>query len=510
MSRYGGFGTEQTRVELDQRTSNLARAGAPVQAMQATYSPYLSIYGSIRNRRGALARRPTQSNFRYASCRMTERSDFYWGDTAQSYDAERRGSSIWRREDEIVGHVLRAFASGPDAITMDLPVGTGRFAGLIGDLGHRLVGVDLSEDMLTLAKKRLIAPGLLAQASATRLPIRSACIDVAICIRFAHLVPRSIVQQSLAEMNRVLRDEGFVVMGIRLHSIAGDDLAGRWKRVLQRIFRSAAFRFGRARSHSHPRRWFAKALSSAGLVALRQWNVTRYADGSVYSIFLLRPADEPAHAPSIELFGLPGVGKTTVARRLMRAEEFGLRDGLMLTEPLSLQQAFRKHPIGTAGFMLGLIPVLGQVRDLAARRVVISALRQKLVDIESMGTVLHEEGSAHEAWRQLFAGGNVSDRLIARVLPVSDVVVFLEAPTLDLIERLAEKSSPGPISRTLMSRSTDDELWDRAARAYQTINQIIAAGKGAVRTIDNSGQVEEASAAALERIVLEAERGFKK
>ena len=440
---------------------------------------------------------------------MTDRSNFYWGETAQEYEAKRSESSIWKREDDVLAELLGGFSTAAGSLVVDMPVGTGRFIELFESLGYVPLGLDISTAMLRQAETRASPRTLFAVADARQQPIREASVNLIVCLRFAHLVDRSLLAETLREFARVLREDGHLIVGARLHSFASvEGWRRRWAKGCARIFRSAQFRLGRASSRSHSENWVFKSLHGVGLRLVKRREVTVYDDGSYYSILMLRRARHKiGKPPSIELFGLPGVGKTTIARAAIRSGKTGVVDGLRGIKRHSFWKCLLQHPLITSRVMARLLPVVVELRNTAAKRVVISVLRQKISDSSSSGTVLHEEGASHEVWRQLMTGEELSDEFISRVLPVSDATVLLEAPVLHLLERLASKPSPGPISRTLMSASPGGPAWETATTEYERIKRIILSGSRPVYTID-PGFSKTSAVAELEQIVEDLERGL--
>ena len=114
----------------------------------------------------------------------------YLGEDAVEYDKNRANSSRWRLEYKIVRRFLLRYPAGR---VFDCPVGTGRFIPIYRELGWRLVGADISEDMLAEAKSKAIAhryePERLVVADATTLdPAEFAC-DVAVAVRFLNWLP---------------------------------------------------------------------------------------------------------------------------------------------------------------------------------------------------------------------------------------------------------------------------------------------------------------------------------
>jgi SAM-dependent methyltransferase len=108
----------------------------------------------------------------------------YKGEGAASYNTVRSTSERWRQEHATVRDMLSAYAG---ATVLDIPVGTGRFVPIYKELGCRLVGVDISPDMLAETRRAAeaegYAPDALELADATGLPGHFQA-DVAVSVRF--------------------------------------------------------------------------------------------------------------------------------------------------------------------------------------------------------------------------------------------------------------------------------------------------------------------------------------
>lgn len=108
-----------------------------------------------------------------------------------------------------------AAIAGADAHSrvLDVATGTGAQARAFAERAGEVVGVDLSESMLRVARAKSPPANLsFRQADATDLPFQDGSFDVA-CISFAlHEMPRSIRARVLAEMARVTRRDGAIVL----------------------------------------------------------------------------------------------------------------------------------------------------------------------------------------------------------------------------------------------------------------------------------------------------------
>jgi demethylmenaquinone methyltransferase/2-methoxy-6-polyprenyl-1,4-benzoquinol methylase len=96
---------------------------------------------------------------------------------------------------------------------LDVATGTGAQARAFAEQGAEVVGIDLSDAMLRIARRKNRFPHLTFRpADATALPFEDASFDVT-CVSFAlHEMPRSIREQTIKEMARVTTPGGTVVI----------------------------------------------------------------------------------------------------------------------------------------------------------------------------------------------------------------------------------------------------------------------------------------------------------
>lgn len=180
----------------------------------------------------------------------TDPAIYYQGEIAATYESRRSAKETWRREEELVGRMLEVLGFGPGSIVLDAPVGTGRLLPLFESLGCDVVGLDVSSDMLEIAERRarelsfksvVLFRGNLAM---TGLPNDS--VDIAICMRFAHLVDVASLGVAMSELARVSR--GGVLVTVPLwNPILG---SGIWEGSLRLLART---RYGLRGPH-HRRR----------------------------------------------------------------------------------------------------------------------------------------------------------------------------------------------------------------------------------------------------------------
>lgn len=110
----------------------------------------------------------------------------YFGKTAEQYEARRQGKRKWQAEDAAVAELIQ----GISGAVIDCPVGTGRFLPLYERLGLDALGVDISPDMIAVARQK--GYGSLQTGSAFDLSDKA---DVLVCVRFlGHLEPHELRQ----------------------------------------------------------------------------------------------------------------------------------------------------------------------------------------------------------------------------------------------------------------------------------------------------------------------------
>ena len=123
---------------------------------------------------------------------------------AQDYERDRQVEPHWWREDEFIHDHL---AGREIRNLLDLPVGTGRFFRHYAGV-KRLVGIDISEEMLNEARKKLsLMPQdtvvVLECGDVFNLPFGQSEFDVTIVWRLLHLLPQELLQPAIKELCRV-------------------------------------------------------------------------------------------------------------------------------------------------------------------------------------------------------------------------------------------------------------------------------------------------------------------
>jgi ubiquinone/menaquinone biosynthesis C-methylase UbiE len=131
-------------------------------------------------------------------------------EVAEDYDFHRFGSPERQRRNRAKwAAILKALSHTRKVRSvLDIPCGTGRFTGSLARQGYKVLGSDISlEMMLKAAESTSDEPGVVGyvQADAERLPLRHRSVDCVVCIRFMFHVRRSVRVRILSEMRRVSR-----------------------------------------------------------------------------------------------------------------------------------------------------------------------------------------------------------------------------------------------------------------------------------------------------------------
>lgn len=136
--------------------------------------------------------------------------DVYYGPVAESYDASREVKAKWK--EELVA-VNRFVVDGP---LLDVPFGTGRFVPIYRAKGLSFKGVDISGDMLAVAKSKF--PGIDASlGSAFDLRFGEGSFATVVCVRFLEWLPLNRAKVLLDQLRRV----GHTLVVTITHGIEG-------------------------------------------------------------------------------------------------------------------------------------------------------------------------------------------------------------------------------------------------------------------------------------------------
>jgi ubiquinone/menaquinone biosynthesis C-methylase UbiE len=104
---------------------------------------------------------------------------------------------------------------GKHVRVLDLGCGAGRHLVYMARQGFEAHGVDSSETGLDLTRKRLEGQKLkayLVKSDMTTLPYVDSCFDAVICLHTVYHQKLAGIQETISEINRVLRKRGYLLM----------------------------------------------------------------------------------------------------------------------------------------------------------------------------------------------------------------------------------------------------------------------------------------------------------
>jgi SAM-dependent methyltransferase len=117
------------------------------------------------------------------------------------------------------------------SLVLDIGCGPGFDAKLLRDLGFRVVGIELSSQMIEVGKCHF--PGLFVQADMEHLPFKAIADGLWVNASFLH-VERDVIAQTLREFHAVLRPKGVIFINVKEGSGEGweygpyDETLPRW------------------------------------------------------------------------------------------------------------------------------------------------------------------------------------------------------------------------------------------------------------------------------------------
>ena len=144
---------------------------------------------------------------------LKDRSRMAFDTQASTYDEGMQGEHARRLYPHVVEEVVRAVADIPSPCLLDLGCGMGALAKLVLTQvpRARLTCVDLSSEMLAVARERLGAAAKLVAADAERLPFSDSSFDAAWCNDSFHHYPDP--ERAAFQAWRVLAPGGTFVIG---------------------------------------------------------------------------------------------------------------------------------------------------------------------------------------------------------------------------------------------------------------------------------------------------------
>lgn len=162
----------------------------------------------------------------------------YFGNVATGYDERRTKNPRWEREQKVVAAYVAAIKQG--STVLDVPFGTGRYVECYLERGLKVMGADISADMIAAAAKRL-SEEVFGQldvrfADAEHLPFDDGAADVVVCTRFIKWLPSlDIVDNVIGEFARVCH--GRMLIQVKVTADGGPNARGPMGLIKHRLWR---------------------------------------------------------------------------------------------------------------------------------------------------------------------------------------------------------------------------------------------------------------------------------
>lgn len=216
----------------------------------------------------------------------------YRGQAASQYDAVRDSGSKWLAEQSAIEALLEKLPSG--LRTLDVPVGTGRLFPLYKKHAFLATGLDISPDMLDLARARsdnLEMEVELREGDIRDIPADSGSYELVVCLRFLNWVDLSGIKTALQELARVSRE--YLLIGVRHMTPLSEFRATPFNflRAVRRFLHHPEARARRSGLVYHNKDQLFGAFSALGLEILETKSVENRSDGTDYQIHLMRKAE---------------------------------------------------------------------------------------------------------------------------------------------------------------------------------------------------------------------------
>lgn len=211
----------------------------------------------------------------------------------------------------------------------------------------------------------------------------------------------------------------------------------------------------------------------------------------------------PAFSMTIELWGWPGAGKTTVREALeLRGRVQAPTLKSYLRNPIDPFPWYSSTSIRKAVL---LRESLGDAHSKSRDAAVAAALRQLDAEKSFGRPLVLEEGVVHEVWRQMLADPDlIGQRWWRRAIDLVPHRVFiLDVQPAEARARIATKQNVGPINKAMRDSELTDDIWRRGILAYEAIKRFLTTKtRRSVTGIDSWSATTDEIAEKIERLAV--------
>ena len=155
----------------------------------------------------------------------------YWNERSSTFDLSPGHVIASRKEKEAWKSLLRKKIGGDTGEILDIGAGTGFLSIMLAEMGYRVVGIDISEEMMKRAKKKAQDIGVEAEfklGDAENLSFETGSFDAIVNRAVLWTLPNP--EKALAEWKRVLKPGGRLCFF--LHESRPDGITHRFRMQL--------------------------------------------------------------------------------------------------------------------------------------------------------------------------------------------------------------------------------------------------------------------------------------
>ncbi|WP_305064529.1 class I SAM-dependent methyltransferase [Methanococcoides sp.] len=159
----------------------------------------------------------------------------YWNERSSTFDFSPGHIIASRKEKEAWKSILQKKIGGESRKILDIGTGTGFLSIMLAELGYRVVGIDISEEMLERAKKKAVDRAVEAEfklGDAENLFFETGSFDAIVNKAVLWTLPNP--EKALAEWKRVLKPGGRLCFF--LHERHPDGITHQFRRQLGNLY----------------------------------------------------------------------------------------------------------------------------------------------------------------------------------------------------------------------------------------------------------------------------------
>jgi len=159
----------------------------------------------------------------------------YWNKRSSTFDLSPGHIIANRKEENAWKSLLQDKVGGNNRKILDIGTGTGFLSLMLAEMGHEVVGLDISEEMIEKAKKKAVGQGveiMFKQGDAENLPFETGYFDALVNRAVLWTLPDP--KKAIAEWRRVLKPGGKLCFF--LHEPHPNGVADRVRRHFGNLF----------------------------------------------------------------------------------------------------------------------------------------------------------------------------------------------------------------------------------------------------------------------------------